>query len=79
MELVADGVWLLWGFVPKLINAYLIETSEGNVLIDAGIRWTTRRRLRTLRPDLICFGHGPPRRDRGELERLVGEVAANSV
>jgi hydroxyacylglutathione hydrolase len=48
MRLVADGVWQLWGFVPQLINSYLIETREGDVLIDAGIRWTTRRLLRNL-------------------------------
>jgi glyoxylase-like metal-dependent hydrolase (beta-lactamase superfamily II) len=49
MRRVADGVWQLWGVIPHLINAYLIQTPRGDVLIDAGIRWTAARLLRTLR------------------------------
>ena len=48
MRLVTDGVWQLWGLVPHLINVYLIATPEGDVLIDAGTRWTTSRLLRDL-------------------------------
>jgi hydroxyacylglutathione hydrolase len=48
MRPVADGVWQLSGLIPHLINTYLIATPEGDVLIDAGTRWTTRGLLREL-------------------------------
>ncbi len=60
---VAEGVWQFWGFVPQLINAYLIETHDGDVLVDAGIRWTTRRLLRSLRGRnlvLVALTHAHP-------------------
>jgi glyoxylase-like metal-dependent hydrolase (beta-lactamase superfamily II) len=46
---VAEGVWRLPAWVPNLINAYLVQTADGDVLIDAGTRWTTGWYLRTLR------------------------------
>jgi glyoxylase-like metal-dependent hydrolase (beta-lactamase superfamily II) len=49
VHLIAEGVWQIWGFIPQLVNAYLIATPKGDVLIDSGIRWTTRRLLQTLR------------------------------
>jgi glyoxylase-like metal-dependent hydrolase (beta-lactamase superfamily II) len=32
-----------------------------------------------LRPSLICFGHGPPLHDLGELERFVARLRARSL
>ena len=32
------------------------------------------RRLATLEPELVCFGHGPPLRDPGELARFVARL-----
>lgn len=46
---LADGVWHMPSLVPWLINTYLIETPEGDVLIDAGTRWVTGTLLRGLR------------------------------
>jgi hydroxyacylglutathione hydrolase len=42
---VADGVWLLSGFPPNLINVYLV----GDVLVDAATRQAGRRILRQLK------------------------------
>lgn len=35
------------------------------------------RRLATLEPELVCFGHGKPLRDPGKLRRFVERLAAN--
>jgi len=59
MEPVAPGVWLLKGFPPYAINAYL----AGDVLIDTGTRWAGRRLLRALRrrpPTLVALTHCHP-------------------
>ena len=32
------------------------------------------RRLAALDPEVVCFGHGPPLRDRGALQRLVARM-----
>jgi glyoxylase-like metal-dependent hydrolase (beta-lactamase superfamily II) len=45
MRQVADGVWLLRGFPPNMINVYLV----GDVLIDAATRHGARRILRQIR------------------------------
>jgi glyoxylase-like metal-dependent hydrolase (beta-lactamase superfamily II) len=45
MEQLADDVFLLVGFPPYAINVYLL----GDILIDAGTRWDSRRLLRGLR------------------------------
>jgi glyoxylase-like metal-dependent hydrolase (beta-lactamase superfamily II) len=45
MEAVAPGVWLLTGFPQYALNAYLV----GDVLIDAGTRWSGRWLLPPLR------------------------------
>ena len=42
LERVADGVWLLRGGVPRVMNVYLLEDEGGGVtLFDAGIRQMT--------------------------------------
>jgi glyoxylase-like metal-dependent hydrolase (beta-lactamase superfamily II) len=48
MRELAEGVWQVTGLVPHLINAYLIRTPAGEVLIDACTRWATRHILRQL-------------------------------
>jgi hydroxyacylglutathione hydrolase len=42
MRELAEGVWMLDGFPPDILNVYLI----GDVLIDAGTRFDARRILR---------------------------------
>ena len=49
MREVADGVIQLNGWLRHVINMYLVSTPVGDVLIDAGTRWTTGRLLRQLR------------------------------
>ena len=39
MRELADGVWKLRGFPPNAVNVYVL----GDVLVDAGTRWATRR------------------------------------
>ncbi len=59
MRELAPDVWLLAGFPPHAINVYLV----GDVLIDAGTRWTGRRILRELgerRLSMIALTHVHP-------------------
>ena len=49
MHEVTDGVHQFWGWLPHVINLYLVSTPEGDVVIDAGTRWTTGIVLRHLR------------------------------
>src|SRR5947209_7440884 len=49
MRQLAEGVWQVGGFAPGLINAYLVRTAQGDVLIDACTRWATGLILRELR------------------------------
>jgi hydroxyacylglutathione hydrolase len=46
---LADGVWMLDGFPPELLNVYVI----GDVLIDSGIRYDEGRILRQIRDRAI--------------------------
>ena len=44
------------GFVPWVINTYLVRTNEGDVLIDGGTRWVTGVILRALRGRDLASG-----------------------
>lgn len=48
MRELIDGVWQVPRLIPHLINCYLIRTSDGDVLLDAGTRWYTRKILAAL-------------------------------
>jgi glyoxylase-like metal-dependent hydrolase (beta-lactamase superfamily II) len=59
MRELARGLWHLGGFPPDAINVYML----GDVLIDAGTRWASRRILRQLgdrRPSQISLTHAHP-------------------
>lgn len=59
MKEVARGVWQLAGFLPDVINVFLIE----DVLIDTATRWGRSPLLRQLRsrpPRLIALTHAHP-------------------
>jgi hydroxyacylglutathione hydrolase len=43
---IADGVWLVSGGFPRLINVYLVADGDGVLLFDAGIRPMARRLAR---------------------------------
>src|SRR6476619_5509149 len=63
MREVAAGVWQLSGLIPHVINAFLIGTPEGHVLIDAGTRWTAGlllRRLRGKKLAMVALTHVHP-------------------
>jgi glyoxylase-like metal-dependent hydrolase (beta-lactamase superfamily II)/predicted ester cyclase len=62
LERVADGVWLLRGFVPRTMNVYLLEDEGGGVtLYDAGIRSMTNAIATAAAPlggiNRIVLGH----------------------
>jgi glyoxylase-like metal-dependent hydrolase (beta-lactamase superfamily II) len=60
---LTEGVWQLPALVPNLINCYLVRTTEGDVLIDAGTRWGASRLLRALAdrpPALLALTHVHP-------------------
>jgi hydroxyacylglutathione hydrolase len=62
LERVADGVWLLRGGVPRLMNVYLLEDAGGGVtLFDAGIRSMTHALAEAAAPlggiNRIVLGH----------------------
>jgi glyoxylase-like metal-dependent hydrolase (beta-lactamase superfamily II) len=48
MRELTDGVWQVSGLVPHLINCYVLATPTGDVIIDAGTRWTAGRLVRQL-------------------------------
>ena len=63
MREVTEGVHQLWGWLPHVINMYLVSTPDGDVLIDAGTRWTTGRLLRQLRGRklaMVALTHAHP-------------------
>ena len=63
MREVTDGVVQLYGWLPHVINLYLVSIPEGDVLIDAGTRWTTGRLLRQLRGRklaMVALTHAHP-------------------
>lgn len=43
---IADGVWLVRGGFPRLINVYLVADGNGVLLFDAGIRPMARNLMR---------------------------------
>src|SRR4051812_40649173 len=63
MRQITEGVWQVSGFAPGLINAYLVRTEQGDVLIDALTRWATGmilRQLRGRRLAMVALTHAHP-------------------
>lgn len=63
-ERIADGVWIVRGGVPRTMNVYLIETSQGVVLFDAGIS-SMAKQVRAAGEalggiDRVVLGHAHP-------------------
>jgi hydroxyacylglutathione hydrolase len=63
-ERVADGVWVLRGFVPRSMNVFLIEGDDGVTIYDGGIKAMTTNVARAaarLGPiTRVVLGHGHP-------------------
>ncbi len=55
MQELAPGVWQVALILPHVINAYLVRTPAGDVLIDAGTRWAAGHVLRQLRGRPLCL------------------------
>ncbi len=63
MNKVADGVWIIRELPRHGINGYLVEHSDGDVLIDCGTRWARGRYLKALagrRLSLVALTHCHP-------------------
>jgi hydroxyacylglutathione hydrolase len=81
MHAIAPGVWQLFGFPPNAINVYL----AGDVLIDAGTRWSRWRILRQIRGrrvSLVALTHCHPDHQgsaRAVCERLRVPLACHKA
>lgn len=62
MERVADGVWLVRGGMPRLMNVYLIEEPGGVTLFDCGVSAMTKQVAKAAAKfggvKRIVLGHG---------------------
>lgn len=62
IEPVADGVWLVRGGLPRVMNVYLLEDGGGVTLFDAGIKGMARGLREAAEPlggiRRIVLGHG---------------------
>ena len=62
LERVADGVWLLRGGMPRVMNVYLIADEGGVTLFDAGVRGMDGAIRRAAAPlggiGRVVLGHG---------------------
>ena len=61
MEKIADGVWVVRGGVPRVMNVYLIEDAGGMTMFDAGVRGMHKALLKAAAPyggiKRIVLGH----------------------
>ena len=77
IESVADGVWLVHGGVPKIMNVYLIEEDGGVVVFDAGSKGMAKAITEAARPlggiNRVVLGHGHTDH-RGSAPRLDAPV-----
>ena len=73
MEQIAEGVWLVRGGVPRVMNVYLIEDQGGMTMFDAGIKGMEHQLAKAAAPyggiKRIVLGHGHPDH-RGSAARL---------
>jgi glyoxylase-like metal-dependent hydrolase (beta-lactamase superfamily II) len=62
MEQIADGVWVVRGGFPKVMNVYLIEDDGGMTVFDAGIAAMSNQIAKAAAPyggvKRVVLGHG---------------------
>ena len=64
-----------------LVNMNLLTTVPGLAepprlfTVDAALNRASARKLKDLRPQVVCFGHGPPLRDPGRFAEFVSGLA----
>jgi glyoxylase-like metal-dependent hydrolase (beta-lactamase superfamily II) len=77
IEPVGDGVWLVHGGVPKIMNVYLIEEDGGVVVFDSGSKGMAKAITEAARPlggiNRVVLGHGHTDH-RGSAPRLDAPV-----
>lgn len=80
MKQLAPDVYLLDGFPPftnidTLTGIPGLHEPKPYFTPDPARSRESMRRLATLDPALVCFGHGRPLRDPGKLRRFVASLA----
>ncbi len=74
---MADGVWLIRGGVPRIMNVYLIEEDGGVVVFDSGSKDMAKAITEAARPlggiNRVVLGHGHTDH-RGSAPRLDAPV-----
>jgi len=66
---------VMWGFNPFLLRG---PPREPPTMLSPDVRLAraSARRIVTLEPSLVCFGHGPPLRDPAKLAAAVARLPA---
>jgi len=66
---------VMWGYNPFLLRSGVREPYSF-VSPDPELNRASARRLATLEPTLVCFGHGPPLRDPAAFAHAVERLGA---
>lgn len=78
MEKIADGVYLIRGGMPRVMNVYLIEDEAGMTMFDAGVKSMAKSLLKAAAPlggiKRIVLGHG-----HADHRGSAAEIAATGV
>lgn len=64
---------VLFGMNPLTLTAELCKPPRYD-LADEGLHSQSLRRVKALRPALVCFGHGPELRDAGRFSAFIDEL-----
>jgi hydroxyacylglutathione hydrolase len=66
---------VLWGYNPFLLSGAIREPYH-LASPDPGQNRESARRLASLEPELVCFGHGPPLRDPARFAAVVDKLSS---
>jgi hydroxyacylglutathione hydrolase len=66
---------VMWGYNPFRLSGDIREPFP-LVSPDPGLNRESARRLAALKPNLVCFGHGPPLRDGARFTAAVNRLPA---
>jgi glyoxylase-like metal-dependent hydrolase (beta-lactamase superfamily II) len=55
----------------------MLREPEAIFTLDPALNRRSARRLLSLEPRLVCFGHGPPLRDMGRFARFIQKLPAS--
>lgn len=65
---------VMWGFHPVTLRP-TVRDPWGILSPDPKLNRESAKRLADLRPELVCFGHGPPLRDPDKFASAVARIA----